>query len=99
MGSYLLVVVHAEELGSATPCEEEPECPPEWKIFQNFCYYFRNASSSPLNWNGATSECKALHEKSSLPSVHNAEEDKFLKEEVGYETFWLGAPRPIGSTW
>ena len=76
----------------------EPQCPAEWERFNSNCYYFQN-SSSYLTWAWAGNACKDLNHNSTLPSVHSAEEDRFLKEKTGYQTFWLGASRAVGASY
>ena len=71
-----------------------PECPDEWQSFLNSCYYF-GASLRYLSWDWATSACKYLHENSTLPSIHSAEEDQFLQANATSHPFWLGASREI----
>ena len=72
------------------------ECLPNWRRFQESCYYF-GTSATYLSWAGAASECKTEHINSTLPSVHSAEEGKFLQDNISSDQFWVGASRNVGA--
>ena len=50
-----------------------------------------------LSWAEAASECKKEHINSTLPSVHSAEEGKFLQDNISSDQFWVGASRNVGA--
>jgi hypothetical protein len=72
------------------------ECPLYWRRFQESCYYFGTLATY-LDWYEAASECKTEHINSTLPSVHSAEEGKFLQDNISSDQFWVGASRNVGA--
>ena len=92
-----VLLVEEDEEGDDEPtANEDPECPAEWKSFQESCYYF-GSSPSYLSWAGASSACEDLHENSPLPSVHSCEEDQYMQANTASLPFWLGASRNVGA--
>ena len=63
-------------------------CPSEWKQYETMCYW---ASDFELTWMDAAEVCPALFPGATLASIHDADLDAFIGEDVlGGIRAWIG---------
>jgi len=79
---------------TTTSYQSPTACKTGWTAFQDRCYWFKNYLES--SWVVAEEYCKG--QDAHLASVHSSEEDAFIQNLAGGESFWLGG-EPDGTAW
>ncbi|XP_067877116.1 asialoglycoprotein receptor 1-like [Heterodontus francisci] len=66
-------------------CQPRFECPDQWTLFRQKCYYF---SPNVEDWTSSQRFCSS--KMSNLAVIDTAEEQGFLKEEIKLTRYWIG---------
>ena len=69
------------------------QCPDDYAQFQGHCYKFYGSS---YYWTTADAYCLGYGGR--LASVHSSEEDDFIRDLAGGNSYWMGG-YPSGNTW